>query len=163
MGKKISRDTPLAELTLRKYEKPSLLEGRELVRKFCLSLGLLQPGDSRDVIVDVLHVFLINKDKELTSTEIEKLVIDNRNAHSLNILGVAPSNIRRQILRLRDAFIIEKKEGLYRINEGALLKEIFLEKIEKYYFKSIIDRIKEYVCKVDEDFLMEKVSKKGKE
>ena len=54
----ISKDTPLAELTLRRYEKPYDLTGRSLVKKLCLSLGLLQPGDSRDVIVDVLHVLL---------------------------------------------------------------------------------------------------------
>jgi hypothetical protein len=156
MVKTISRDTPLAELTLRKYEKPTNLKGRELVRKFCLSIGLLQPGDSRDVVVDVLHVFLINKGKELTSVEIEKLVIENREKHSLNILGVAPSNIRRQILRLRDSFIIEKNSNYYRINEGASIKELFLEKVEKYYFSSILDRVKEYVEKVDDEFLKEK-------
>jgi len=48
---KVSIDTPLAEITLRKYESPKGLEKRELVRKLCLSLGLLQPGDSRDVVV----------------------------------------------------------------------------------------------------------------
>ena len=42
---------PLAEITLRKYESPYELGRRELVKKICLSLGLLQPGDSRDVIV----------------------------------------------------------------------------------------------------------------
>jgi hypothetical protein len=34
------------------------MDGRELVRKFCLSTGLLQPGDSRDVMVDILYVLL---------------------------------------------------------------------------------------------------------
>ena len=53
---KISKDIPLAEITLRKYEKPTNLKGRDLVRKLCLSIGLLQPGDSRDVIVDILNV-----------------------------------------------------------------------------------------------------------
>ncbi len=48
---KISKDIPLSEITLRRYEKPSKLSERELVRKICLSVGLLQPGDSRDVIV----------------------------------------------------------------------------------------------------------------
>ena len=56
MGK-ISRDTPLAEITLRRYEKPTM-SGRDLVRKFCLSVGLLQHGDSRDVVVDILFVLL---------------------------------------------------------------------------------------------------------
>ncbi len=76
MGK-ISRDTPLAEITLRKYEKPTMSE-RELVRKFCLSIGLLQPGDSRDVVVDVLHVLLKAKQKseELHSEEIKNKVME---------------------------------------------------------------------------------------
>lgn len=72
MTKTISKDTPLAEITLRRYEKPSNLSGRELTRKLCLSIGLLQPGDSRDVMVDVLDV-LINNKKEMTSKEIEKV------------------------------------------------------------------------------------------
>src|SRR3989338_5158478 len=50
---KISKDTPLAELTLRKYEKPYTMSRRDLMRKICLSTGLLQPGDSRDSIVDI--------------------------------------------------------------------------------------------------------------
>ncbi|MFP4567806.1 MAG: hypothetical protein ACLFN8_02585 [Candidatus Woesearchaeota archaeon] len=153
MVKTISRDTPLAEITFRKYEKPSALTGRELVRKFCLSMGLLQPGDSRDVVVDVLHVFLLNKGMEFSSVEIERMVIDNREKHNLNILGVAPSNIRRQILRLRDAFILEKNSTTYRITEDSSLKEIFSERIERYYFSSIVDRVREYVSRIDEEFL----------
>ena len=76
----ISRDIPLAEITLRKYEKPFDLGRRELVRKLCLSTGLLQPGDSRDVIVDILHVLLDARrgKKELSSEEIQKLVIESR-------------------------------------------------------------------------------------
>ena len=61
MTKTISKEIPLSEITLRKYEKPSKLSDRELVRKLCLSIGLLQPGDSRDVIVDILHVLLKSK------------------------------------------------------------------------------------------------------
>jgi len=60
----ISKDTPLSEITLRRYEKPYDLSGRDLVKKLCLSLGLLQPGDSRDVIVDVLHVLLEKKNEK---------------------------------------------------------------------------------------------------
>ena len=57
----ISKEIPLAEITLRRYEKPSNLTERELVRKICLSLGLLQPGDSRDVVVDIFNVLIIAK------------------------------------------------------------------------------------------------------
>lgn len=152
MSKLISRDTALAEITLRKYEKPQGLKERELVRKLCLSLGLLQPGDSRDVVVDVLQVFLENK-KEMTSTQIERLTMDNREKYKLQMLGVAPSNVRRQILRLRDLFIVEKVGNNYRINENARLSELFREKLEKYFLDSILSRVKEYVAEVDAQFL----------
>ena len=46
MPKTISKDLPLSEITLRRYEKPYATNKRELTRKLCLSLGLLQPGDS---------------------------------------------------------------------------------------------------------------------
>jgi len=147
----ISIDTPLGEITLRKYEKPSSSD-RELVRKLCLSLGLLQPGDSRDVVVDVLYVMLKEK-KELTSTEVEKLTIENRKKFKLALLGIAPSNIRRQLLRLRDLFLLEKVGNYYRIKENSTLTDIFSENIEKYYLQSIITRVKEYVKEIDKAFL----------
>lgn len=156
MGKTISRDTPLAEVTLRKYERPSGMSGRDLVRKLCLSTGLLQPGDSRDVVVDVFQVLLEHPNEQFTSTEIEKMTIENRKKHSLPSLGVAPSNIRRQILRLRDMFFVEKVGNYYRINEGALLSDIFSEKLETYFLNSILSRVREYVDAVDEEFLKKK-------
>jgi hypothetical protein len=150
---KISVDTPLAEITLRKYEKPSDESRRELVRKLCLSLGLLQPGDSRDVIVDVLHVML-EADTELTSTEVEHRVIEKRKASGLELLGIAPSNIRRQLLRLRDLFVVEKVKNNYRIRERTTLRAIFEENVEKYYLASIISRVKEYLDEIDKNFLL---------
>jgi len=150
MAKTISRDVPLAEITLRRYEKPDF-KGRDLVRKLCLSLGLLQPGDSRDVIVDVLIVMLKAK-KGLSSEEVEERVIAERKKNKLVLLGVAGSNIRRQLKRLRDIFIVEKVANNYRINENAKLSELFEEKIEKFLLPSVISRIKEYVKKIDEEF-----------
>ena len=151
MPKTIARDTPLSEITLRRYEKPENFKGRDLIRKLCLSLGLLQPGDSRDVIVDILAVLLKAK-KELSSEEIEKLVIEERKKHKLPLLGIASSNIRRQLKRLRDLFLIEKIKNNYRITENAKLEEIFGEKIEKFLLSSITERVKEYAKKIDEEF-----------
>jgi len=148
----IAKDTPLAEITLRKYEKPQTFTGRELVRKLCLTLGLLQPGDSRDVVVDVLHVMLMEKGP-LSSKDVEKKVIDNRNKHGVVLLGIAPSNIRRQLLRCRELFLVEKVKSTYRITENSLLSEIFAEKLERYYLQSILDRTREYMKRVDEEFL----------
>lgn len=143
MAKAVSKEIPLAEITLRKYEKPYELKGRDLIKKICLSIGLLQPGDSRDVVVDVFHVIVSSK-KELTSKEVAKLVVENRKKHKLPMLGIAPSNIRRQLKRLRDLFLIEKVANKYRITENAKLTEIFEEKIEQFYLKTIVERVKEY-------------------
>jgi len=146
MPKTISREIPLAEITLRRYEKPSKLAERELVRKLCLSIGLLQPGDSRDIIVDILHVLIKAKKQKklLASEEIEKQVINARKKQKLPLHGIASSNIRRQIKRLRDLFIVEKVKNNYRINEFEDLEVIFEEKIEKFYLSSIVDRVKDY-------------------
>ena len=143
MGKLIAKETPLAEITLRKYERPYELKGRELIKKLCLSVGLLQPGDSRDVIVDVLEV-MVSAKNELSSEDVEKAVIENRKKSKLIMHGVAPSNIRRQLKRLRDIFIIEKVANTYRITENAKLNDIFEEKIEQFYLKTTVERVKEY-------------------
>jgi hypothetical protein len=150
MAGKISRDTALAEITLRKYEKPNT-SGRELVRKLCLSTGLLQPGDSRDVVVDVFYVLLTER-KELTSVEVERQVKKVREEAGLALLGVAPSNIRRQLLRLRDIFFVEKKGNYYRINENESLSALFSEKIESFLLDSTVKRVKEYIKAIDNAF-----------
>src|SRR3989344_8355381 len=142
--KTISKDTPLSEITLRKYEKPNDLSQRELIKKLCLSLGLLQPGDSRDVIVDVF-LALINNKENLTSEKINELVIELRKKENLPLKGIAGSNIRRQLKRLKDLFLIENIKNEYRINENESLIRIFEEKIEKFYLKNITERIKDYL------------------
>ena len=152
MGK-ISRDTPLAEITLRRYEKPTMND-RHLVRKLCLSIGLLQPGDSRDVVVDVLQVLLHAKQRreELHSEEVKNLVMDHRKQKQLPMLGVASSNIRRQLKRLKDLHLIETNANLYRISEWNNMTEIFEEKIHNFLLQSVISRVKDYVEKIDQEF-----------
>ena len=150
--KTISKDVPLAEITLRRYERPLNLGDRELVRKLCLSIGLLQPGDSRDVIVDIFAVMVKAKkqQKNLTSDEICHLVIEERKNLKLPMLGIAASNIRRQLKRLKDILLIEKRLNAYRIAEHSHLVEIFEERIEKILLQSISSRIKEYLKKIEE-------------
>ncbi len=149
-----SIDTPLSEITLRRYEKPYDLSKRELVRKLCLSLGILNPGDSRDVIVDVLYVLLeaAKDEKMLSSDNIRTNVIDFRKQENLDDTGTAASNIRRQIRRLREILLVEKVKNEYRITEFASLNEIFQEKVEKFFLPSILDRIGDYLNTVDETF-----------
>ncbi len=154
MTKTISKDTPLTEITLRKYEKPHFDDKRDLVRKYCLSLGILQPGDSRDVIVDVLYSLLISRKekKVLSSEEIKDFVMTIRKDRNMPLNGVASSNIRRQIKRLRDLTLVEKVGNAYRICEFEKVGEIFDDKLQKYVIPSIIDRVKEYNRKIDDEF-----------
>lgn len=180
---KVARDTPLQEITLRRYEKPSNLVGRQLLKKLCLSLGLLQPGDSRDVIVDVLYVLLKAKNAHtnyqkqdnsaqhtqdgqsthaanaqnavqnlLSSDDIVKQVIEYRKQENLQQKGIAPSNIRRQIKRLRDLYLVEKITNNYRITEHQKLHSTFEEKVEKFMLASMLARVKEYMHAVDLEF-----------
>ncbi len=145
------KDVPLSEITLRKYEKPYDVPKRELVRKVCLSLGLLQPGDSRDIIVDILLILEEARKQKtmLSSFEIRDKVDASRKQNSLEAKGMAESNIRRQLKRLRDAMLVEKLENKYRMSEFSSLTEIFSTKIEKFLVPQIIERIKEYLVKLD--------------
>lgn len=149
------KDTPLSEMILRKYEKPESITERELVKKFMLSVGLLQPGDSRDVIVDIFQVMLENsaKENELSSDEINQQVISMREKQNLKMNGIAPSNVRRQLKRLRELMLIEKRANKYRVSEFMTMNEIFEHKLETFYIKNIIGRIKEYCSELDKRFV----------
>ena len=147
------RDVPLSEITLRKYEKPYDVSQRELVRKICLSLGLLQPGDSRDVIVDILLTLEEGrKDKKmLTSYEIIDKVKILRKKHSLEEKGLAESNVRRQLKKLRDIMLVDKNSNRYRLSEFNPLSELFEQNIEQFLIPQTITRIKEYLSKLDSE------------
>ena len=147
----VSKDTPLSEITLRRYEKPANLGHRDLIKKLCLSIGLLQPGDSRDVIVDVLYILLQSK-VELPSEEVRLRVLEYRKDNKLSLKGVAGSNIRRQLRRLRELFLIEKTVNKYRVYENSNLTPTFEEKLESYLLKSIVERVKDYYKQVDSMF-----------
>ena len=146
------KELPLGEITLRKYERPYDSSKRELVRKVCLSLGLLQPGDSRDVVVDMMMVLEdARKKKEwLNSFEIRDLIEKMRKKNSLESKGLAESNIRRQLKRLGDALLVDKQSNKYRISEFAPLSELFEAKIENFLIPQTIERIKEYLGKLND-------------
>jgi predicted transcriptional regulator len=83
--------------------------------------------------------------------KIEKSVRKCRREHKLPMSGVAPSNIRRQVKRLKDAFVVEKVGQTYRLAEDAALHEVFTEKIEKFYLPTIVSRVKEYCEAVERE------------
>ncbi|MEM4500462.1 MAG: hypothetical protein QXD62_03920 [Candidatus Woesearchaeota archaeon] len=143
------KDKPLKEVILRRYEKPSVEIGdRELIRKFCLSLGLLQPGDKRDIIVDILHVLLLAKEP-LSISEIKQKCAESRKLHNLSIKGLAESNLRRQLKRLKDLYLIEKIGNAYYMTENLSLEEILNSKIKVFLVDHIFERIVEYARCLD--------------
>ena len=151
MPKTISKDVPLSEITLRKYEKPYVTNKRDLTRKLCLSVGLLQPGDSRDVIVDILLILINNRRRRvmLTSEEIREKVIQQRKKIKLPLSGVASSNIRRQLKRLKDLYLIENIKNQYRVTEFENMSIIFNKHIKDFYLKNILERVNEYFKEIN--------------
>ena len=146
MTKTISKDAPLSEITLRKYEKPYSTNKRDLTRKLCLSVGLLQPGDSRDVIVDILLVLINNRRRKImmTSEEVREKVIQQRKKMKLPLNGIASSNIRRQLKRLKDLYLVESIKNQYRVTEFENMSVIFDRHIREFYLKNILERVEDY-------------------
>ena len=141
MSKKL-KDITLQEITLRKYEEPISTEPNELIRKFCLSVGLLQPGDSRDIVVDVFSELL----KSRRSGQLLTI------PHLLNTLerpGSSASNIRRQLRRLRELKLVEKLPQGYRITEFGKLEPIISTYIEQFVVQPSLNRIKQYAQELD--------------
>ena len=146
MPKKISKDFPLSEITLRRYEKPHSMTKRELTRKLCLSVGLLQPGDSRDIVVDIFQVLLNNRHKKIlmNSEEIKEKVITARKRQKLPLQGIAGSNVRRQLKILKVIYLVESIKNQYRVTEFEKMSVIFEKQIKKFYLSNIIERVEEY-------------------
>ena len=143
MVKKVLRDIPLQELTLRKYEQPHGLEERELVRKFLLSLGLLQPGESRDIIVDIFHLFL--KSRKENSTLDSADIVEELEGKT----GASSPNVDRQIKRLKDLKLIEKTHEGYRITEFGKLDNIVSNYLIPFVINQSAERLREYAKELD--------------
>jgi len=130
---------PLAEITLRKYETPTKGNRRELIKRFCLSVGLLNPGESRELIVDLFELFLNNR-RGLTTAEIEEQLAKKH----------AISGIRRHIRRLIEIKLLEKNKRVYRLPEGNSLTYAVEYLAKRYVVDEIYSRIVEYAKILDE-------------
>lgn len=130
-------DKPLLEVTLRKYERPAGKPKEEVLKKFCMALGLLQPGDSRDQIVGILDVFLKEK-RPVTVGEIS------------GKLGkkTALSGIRRHLRRLMEVKLVEKQGRFYRLAEGEDLQFAIKFLTRKFVVDDILARIEEYAAEL---------------
>ncbi len=136
---KTLKDIPLQEITLRRYESPQNMSTEELPRKFLLSVGLLQPGESRDIIVDIFQLLRKNATR---SYEVHQILLELKGKK-----GASPPNIRRQLRRLRDFKLVEKTMDGYKICEKVL--PVVQNFIEPFVIKQAIVRLREYAAKLD--------------
>ncbi|MDD2678744.1 MAG: hypothetical protein PHT91_02485 [Candidatus Nanoarchaeia archaeon] len=142
--KKVFKDKPLSEVTLRRFEKPSNEDLKELSRKFLISVGLLQTGDGRDIIGELFYKFLCASKNE------EYLPIDLIIEKFRDFNGGTPNNIRRHIKRLKECGLIERTDYGYRLKEFMNLKDLFLRETVKGIIEPSISRVLEYCEKIDE-------------
>jgi DNA-binding MarR family transcriptional regulator len=143
MVKKSLRDIPLQEITLRKYEQPFGLDDRELSRKFLLSIGLLQPGESRDIIVDIFELFV--KARKLNKPLEIEFIVNELEGKS----GASAPNVSRQIKRLRDMKLIEKVHEGYRITEFGKIDNIVSNFVIPFMINQSSERLSEYAKELD--------------
>ena len=142
--KRVFKDTPLDSITLRRFEAPYDNNLNDTCRKFLISIGLLQIGDSRDIINELFYQFILaNKDKIY-------LPIDKIIKVFEKWQGGTSSNIRRHLRRLKELNIIEKTPNGYRIIEFKPLNEIFKENIVDQLISPTIKRINDYAQKIDD-------------
>jgi DNA-binding transcriptional ArsR family regulator len=143
MARRVYKDVPLADITLRKFEKPP----RDLdtcIRRFCMSVGLLQPGDSRDIISDILKLFIKARNrKKLLSSDI---ITENLKSK----YGATKPNVRRHIRRLRELGIVEKFNTGYRIKEFMDFRNIMLTHFKPFLLDTTFERIMDYSKTLDE-------------
>jgi DNA-binding transcriptional ArsR family regulator len=138
MRMKRSKELPLSEITLRKFEKPYGSRD-ELLRKFCISLGLLQPADSRDSIINILSALLeAGKRKEYLTSE-----------QMAGSVTVSKPNLRRHLRKLAELGIVEKRENRYRIREFLPLREILVGYTRPFLVDTAFSRILEYADSID--------------
>lgn len=126
---KVHKEVPINEITLRKFEKP--YGGIDTaLRKFLMSVGLLQVGESRDDIVKIFKTLLLSRHEILQTKEIRERT------------NTSPSNTRRHLRRLKSLGLIEKIGSGYRISEGKNLVELVSDMTSP--IKSALGRIKDY-------------------
>ena len=80
----------------------------------------------------------------MNSEEIKAKVISARKRHKLPIQGVASSNVRRQLKRLKDLYLVENIKNQYRITEFENMSVIFEKQIKNFYLNNILERVEEY-------------------
>ncbi|MBE5729585.1 hypothetical protein IHI26_00230 [Candidatus Parvarchaeota archaeon] len=143
---KLFKDKPLYRLVLSEFEKPSGDYFSNL-RRFCISLGLVNPGESRIGIVYILDILLkARKDKPngLSSYDIIKKLYSNN-------VKIVYANILRDLRKLIATGIVEKIDSNYRIKENMDLPEILDKFVKPYIIDRVLKKVGDYASAIEKD------------
>ncbi len=105
-----------SEITLRELILPEdvVLARKSLIRWLALSLGLITPNESRQLLLDVFEVLLechIKKETPTTRDIIEKLETKSNEEQN-------PKAIYYHLLKLKESGLINRKKGRYYLGDG---------------------------------------------
>jgi len=121
------------EIVLRKLDMPSedVPTRKSMIRQMILSLGLVNPNESRTLVFDIFDVLLSNLADGLTINEIhEKLVSATKKDTSIK-------SVYYHIERMMSKGILIKRNGRYRLVGGrqfdSAVKDIYMRYIESTF------------------------------
>lgn len=126
-------DLPLAEITLRKFERPENIDKKTLIRRFCISLGLINPGDNRTGVVEVFQT-IFDSNEPLDAEQVFELLEKK----------LALSGIRRHLRRLEERKLLDHKKTKYSIAESGNLVYSMKYALKEHIIDDIFNRLLEY-------------------
>ena len=150
---RLYKEKPLASISISEFEKP----GNDYLvnlRRFCISFGLISPGESRIGIVHIMDLLLRQRQKKrdgLDSYEIMKAL------YSRNI-RIVYANVLRDLRKLVGVGLVERKGNYYRIRENLPLKELISDFVQPYIINKILGRINEYAEAIDKSLTAPKAA-----
>lgn len=143
--KRLYKDMPLASISIGEFEKPGQDYFTNL-RRFCISIGVISPGESRVGIVYILDVLL--KERKAHPEGIDSYSIV-KELYKTDV-KIVYANILRDLRKLMSVGLVEKLDGKYRVKQNMTLSEILETFIKPYIVERILKRVLEYASKIDE-------------
>ncbi|TRO61999.1 ArsR family transcriptional regulator [Candidatus Bathyarchaeota archaeon] len=125
------KDSPIFELSLRKYEPPTHSLERDL-RVFLLSMGLIRPGDA-DAPLETIFRALLTQKRPISVTELAQMA------------QITESAVRYHLERLKALRLVEGRKE-YTLAEGDL--SVAFKVFRRYVLEEILDRIDAYVTEI---------------
>lgn len=132
----------LDEYTIRKLslDEP-LITKASAIRWIALSLGLVNPNETRTLALDIFSILLVNPEKEWTINELHSKLVDTIGR------GASIKSLYYHIEKMKSKGIITKASGKYYLTG----KRFFGDKIKEHYLRllsQILDNVKNVSKKI---------------